>query len=183
MTQLTSFAISGGMKTDPLPDFPAPTIKNATHVERWVYLGIRQSGSKKGKTAHMWQPLGDEDRPQSRWFKHGGKGDYAPSVGAVFFFDVNRSKATVEDPHYVTIWFGSRRCAGVDHGLDEGTISAARRKDRAWRAERQLISASKKATADQELEEALDVLSRYYWETRSSRAAVLGWFIQRITTR
>mgnify|MGYP006422346239 FL=1 len=159
-----------------------PTCKGADVVERWIYLGVREGAKStpaKPVTVHGWKrPSGDV----SFWGKHGAKGAYAPSVGQVFRFDV-QTDGQPDGSDGITVWFGSRQFEGNDHDLDDAELAKARHEDRAWRASREALKVAKKGNPDEELSAALDVLREYYAASfnRSRRAAVLGWFIQRIT--
>ena len=159
-----------------------PTVEAANVVERWVYLGVRESGKSteaKPVTLHAWKrPNGDV----AFWGKHGPKGAHSPSVGQCFYFDV-KTTGQPDGSDGITVWFGTRAFAGNDHGLDDETLQEARAKDLAWRRRREALKVAKRGCKDEALEEALDLLANYYWadHNRRNRAAVLGWFIQRIT--
>ena len=55
--------------------------------------------------------------------------------------------------------------------------------DLAWTKHLAALKIAKSSTRDEALEDALDTLAAYYWGAgqRTRRAAVLGYFIQRIT--
>ena len=102
-----------------------PTVEAANVVERWVYLGVRESGKSteaKPVTLHAWKrPNGDV----AFWGKHGPKGAHSPSVGQCFYFDV-KTTGQPDGSDGITVWFGTRAFAGNDHGLDDD-------EQRSWR--------------------------------------------------
>lgn len=127
----------------------------ARETERWVYAGRRLDG--KGKTFHAWYD------PKTERTLHFGKVP-AHTIGEAYDVDVDRDGDSV-------VVYGDAKFANAGIILASAELVAGwRAEDADARHEIESKRAEKRAAADSDVEEALDVLRNHFQSCKSYSA-------------
>lgn len=124
-------------------------MSDATVAETWLYAGRRQG--KGGRIIHAWI---DESGAELYYAKIAGA-----AIGSAYRIDADRTDGTV------TV-IGSPSYLNTD-GAEQGDVERWRAADAAVGYAKAAAAAEKRAAADGELEDALDVLRRYQSRLRT----------------